>query len=274
VVKFHGKNDILLTPSGDQKGNGFFEQEGRSIVGFGDGTAGWKIKPGVIDYGEGPAEWKSIPRKNAGSHCLECNADLALDSDFHLNGKARIKTSGMLFESFQYVDPEERKPFLKKTMERLFEKALVKEFSVSELSDTAAVFMVDMSVDLKAQACDTSGLFLLTVLKPVLESLHVDASPVQRTTPLALPHAYREKIRVTLSLPENIKIVSHPDAYSVSNAASSVRFSSKAEGMAWTIERGCLFPKQQVQPSEYQAFREAVSRTEPKMDRSWLVEKK
>ncbi len=258
LVQLHGKKDILLYPRGEQGRNGLTEQTGKTMVAFDDKTARWMVNPG----------------KNSRSHRLECRADLAMDSLFHLKGKVRLETSGMVFEGFRCADPDNRRPFIKTILGRFWEGVEIDGFSVSEMTDTAAVFMADVRIQPKVRACDTSGLFLLTMLKPVLEPLHVDASPVQRITPLSLPHACRERIECAVSLPGNTDILSHPKPFFVSNAVADVRMSSSNDGKTWTFSRECVFFKPVVSPAEYASFRKAAVQTEGLMDRSWLVEKK
>jgi hypothetical protein len=258
LVRLHGKKDILLYPAGAQPRNGWIEQAGKSILAFDDKGA----------------EWMFIPGKKPQSHRLECRAELSMDSLFHLNGKARVETSGMFYEGFRCADPDNRKPFIKTILGRFWEGVEIDGFSVSEMTDTAAVFTADVRLQPKVQACDTSGLFLMTMLKPVLESLHVDASPAQRVTPLSLPHACREKLECVVSLPGNMDVLSHPKPFSVSNVVADARMASSDDGKTWTFSRECVFYKPVVSPAEYASFREAAVQTEGLMDRSWLVEKK
>ncbi len=236
LLRGAGGGDILLDPNTAQHspiGGGL---DGAYYLTL-DGEGGLSI------YGD---------RRAKNSVSLVCDWTLRVDGT--ISGRSRAEQAGVFGAPF---DPQRAAAQLKRALGRAGQGMKVSEEKGEKTDDLGSSAEAEVASTGRLENAGGLIAFALPATPFGIDEAHLQPGPVARATPVALPAAMSEELRLTLHLPAGMRLAVRPDPIRLKNGAGEVRSEVKYDGDLEVV-RMITFATDEITAENYPEFRKLL----------------
>jgi hypothetical protein len=134
----------------------------------------------------------------------------------------------------------------------------LKEITLSQTGKDESKFSFRVQKDNALNTDTILRTFTLPYLAQGFESFGIHPLPSYRSTPFEVPFPLDESVELTLTVPDNLVLLSSGNEVSISNAAGSFRFEIKRDAGKITISKEITIASRIIGPKDYAAFKTLV----------------
>jgi hypothetical protein len=134
----------------------------------------------------------------------------------------------------------------------------MKEITLSQAGKVESKFSFQVQKDNALSKDTILRTFTLPYLAPGFESFGIHQLPSYRSTPFEIPFSLDESVELTLTVPDNLALLSPENEISISNAAGFFRFEVKRDAGKVAISKEIRITNRIIEPKDYAAFKTLV----------------
>ncbi|MBR9978229.1 MAG: DUF3857 domain-containing protein [Bacteroidetes bacterium] len=195
------------------------------------------------------------PGPMMGPASVSATTVLTLAQDLNVSGRSSISTSGVRGYA---LDTAAFKGVAARSLSTAGEGMKVVAGTPAIHVSGETVCEVEVSTQTALEAVDGVITFRIPVPPGGMTDMNLPLGAKNRSTPLSLPDAMKETVRMTLHLPKNVRAVGIPAALEVANEIGSVRSVIEADAHDVEVTRSIEITVPVIEPRQYAMLRELL----------------